>query len=140
MATIKHRIFIKSTRKKVFKAITTREGLMSWWTSDVQVSEDGQSLTFGFMDHTVVFHMETKDVVPNAYLVWHCAGTLEEWTHTRLIFEISEAKDGRIQLDFTHTGWGSDKKDFRQCCTDWGHLMYYLKDYAEGRNDTPFMS
>lgn len=124
----------------VFKAITTREGLMSWWTSDVQVSDDGQNYTFGFMDHAVIFNMETKEVVPNAYLVWHCTGVFEEWTHTRLIFEISEAKDGRIQLDFTHTGWGSDKKDFRQCCTDWGHLMYYLKDYAEGRNDTPFMS
>lgn len=139
MATIKHRVHFMSSPDKVFQAITTKAGLESWWTSDVEITEDGKGYTFGFNNHSVLIKMRLDQKVNDQFIEWKCQGEPEEWIDTRVRFEISELDNGRVQLDFTHSNWQSDKKDFPKCNTDWGHLMYYLKDYVEGRNNKAFM-
>ncbi len=35
MAEIHHRIGIKASAERIYQALTTNEGLASWWTNDV---------------------------------------------------------------------------------------------------------
>jgi len=139
MADLKHRVEIKSSAEKVFQAITTKKGLESWWTSDVEIDDVKKEYTFGFGRHSIFIIMKVEKEVPGEYVGWKCYGELEEWMDTRLIFEILDGKAGVIELNFTHANWKSTDGSFSKCNTDWGHLMYYLKDYTEGRNHSALM-
>ena len=140
MADLKHRIIINSTPKKVFKAITTEKGLKSWWTSDVKLDEDEKKYTFGFNNHRVLFKMIITKEIQNEYIEWRCTGEIEEWQNTRLIFEIYKNDSNTTELKFTHADWIKIDDTFSKCNTDWGHLMYFLKNSAEGKNDRAFMN
>jgi uncharacterized protein YndB with AHSA1/START domain len=49
MVDILHRIGVKSSLEAVYKALTTREGLAAWWTSNTQgESKAGGVLQFRF--------------------------------------------------------------------------------------------
>lgn len=139
MAQISHYIEINSSAESVFRAITTKKGLESWWTSDVQMLEDPKSYIFGFGNHTIFLKMESVLEQPNTKVHWHCIGELEEWTNTEVKFEISASEKYGTAVRFSHSGWKSTQRAFAKCNTDWGHLMYYLKDFVEGKNATPLM-
>lgn len=47
MAEINPRIFIMAPAHILFKALSTRDGLTSWWTSDVTAIQDGKAWVFG---------------------------------------------------------------------------------------------
>lgn len=140
MADLKHRIFINSKPEKVFNAITTEEGLKGWWTSDVKVNVEKKMYIFGFNNHSILFKMNTTKEIQNEYVEWRCTGEIEEWKNTRLIFEIFQNDSNSTELKFTHADWDKTDDIFSKCNTDWGHLMYYLKDLAEGKNGSAFMS
>ncbi|QED37358.1 SRPBCC domain-containing protein [Antarcticibacterium arcticum] len=140
MANLNHSIIINSKPEKVFKAITTEQGLKSWWTHDVKVDEVEKKYTFGFNNHRILFNMISLKEIQNEYVEWRCTGEIEEWKNTRLIFEISKIDPNSTLLRFTHADWTKIDDLFSKCNTDWGHLMYFLKEFAEGKNERPFMS
>ena len=135
MADILHRLEIDAKPEKVYSAITSKEGLKSWWTVDVEgESQKGSVLVFGFYNHTVVFRMHIDELVPNKVIRWTCIGDIAEWKGTRLLWELEQKNNTDNQmttLSFSHTGWNSVEGDYRMCNTTWGHLMILLKDYAE---------
>ncbi|MGD2083469.1 MAG: SRPBCC domain-containing protein [Chromatiales bacterium] len=140
MAEIVHQIGIDGTDRAVYHALTTSEGLACWWTDDVQAeAREGSVATFGFSGHSVVFRMEVSELVPGRRVRWHCLGDFDEWTGTDLAFDIEEAVEGGVVLCFTHAGWATTEGAYRHCNTDWGRLMYSLKDHIEGRGQGPFM-
>jgi len=75
-------------------------------------------------------------LTPGKQVVWACLGDHDEWTGTRLTWDISR-KDGATLLRFTHGNWRSTSGIFATCNTTWGELMYRLKNYVEGRNPGP---
>lgn len=140
MNDIMHWIATSASPDEVFDAITTEEGLASWWTADVEARpEEGSTAVVGFNDRAVVFRMEVTDLVRPELVRWSCEGDFDEWTGTTLEFRIDPAGEGGSEVTFTHAGWKRVDGYFRQCNTDWGRLMYYLKDYLEGRGDGPMM-
>lgn len=141
MLEILHQIRINGAAEAVYNAITTQKGLASWWTSDVQATpEESTVAIFGFNNRAVIFRMRVEKLVPHQLVVWSCDGGVEEWTGTKLRFEILPAGSGKLVLKFTHAGWRSTDGAFALCNTDWGRLMYYLKDAIEGRGAGPMMS
>jgi len=140
MAEILHQIAITAPARKVFEALTTAAGLAGWWTPDVKAeARRGSIAEFGFNGHRVVFRMRVDTLETDRRVAWTCEGDVDEWKGTRLQFELDD-EGGHTTLRFSHTGWRSTDGIFRICNTDWGRLMYSLKDYAEGRDATPFMS
>lgn len=140
MTDIMHWISIDAPPQRVFDAVTTANGLSSWWTSDVEPADaEGDVAVFGFNDRSVVFRMRIDEMAEPQRVRWTCVGDFPEWEGTRIEFRIEEREDGRSGLTFTHAGWESTEGFFRQCNTDWGRLMYYLKCYLEGRGDGPMM-
>lgn len=140
MSDILHWIRLDAPPERVFEAVTTEEGLSSWWTHDVEAEPvEGSTAIFGFKDRSVVFRMRVEELRPPELVRWTCQGDFDEWRGTQLEFRIKPRDDGGCELTFTHAGWESTHGAFRQCNTDWGRLMYHLKDYVEGRSDTPMM-
>jgi len=140
MPDILHWISVEAPPQRVFEAVTTESGLGSWWTADVEAEpEEGSVAVFGFNDRAVVFRMRIDELRPPELVRWTCLGDFPEWEGTRLEFRIEPADDGGSVVTFTHAGWDTTEEAFRQCNTDWGRLMYYLKDHVEGRGDGPMM-
>lgn len=140
MAEILHQVTLAASAEQVFDALTTRDGLAGWWTADVRGEcAEGGTLEFGFDDHRVVFRMRVDELAPRERVAWTCLGEVDEWTGTRVQFELEE-RDGHTTLRFTHAGWASTEGAFRVCNTDWGRLMHSLKDHVEGRDNNPLMA
>ena len=53
-----HRICIAAPAEKIYRVITTEEGLKGCWTTDVKMdTHPGGEAVFGFENHSVVFQM-----------------------------------------------------------------------------------
>ncbi len=137
MAEMHHEIQIDAPPEKVYEAITTQNGLRSWWTGDsVAEPRVGSIAEFGFYNRMIVFRMRIEELTPGKRAVWACLGDHDEWKGTRLTWEIS-GKDGKTFLHFTHGNWRSTSSFFASCNSTWGELMYRLKNYTEGRAPGP---
>ena len=140
MPDILHRITVNASSDKVYESITTQKGLSRWWTADVCAEpKEGSIAEFGFQNHSVVFRMRIEKLDAPRSVQWTCVGDLEEWEGTKIVFYLTEIADKRTLLDFIHCGWRSIKGAYPMCNTDWGRLMYYLKDYVEERGNGPMM-
>ncbi len=138
-----HHIQINGQPESIYRAITTADGIKKWWTTDVAMDEKvGGRAVFGFGSHSTFFEMEIERLNRYTSVHWACmGGNAEEWIGTSQIFKISPpAKDGMVDLKFSHTGWKSDQGHLYLCNTTWGYLMVNLKLYIEGGISQPYFT
>ncbi len=138
MATMYHQIKIRAPSEAVYEALTTQDGLRSWWTDDAVAEQRTRSIVeLGFSDRTTVFRMRVDKLMWGKRIVWTCLGDVEAWKDTRLTWELKH-KDEMTVVRFAHDRWKSATGMFATCNTTWGVLMYRLRDYVEGRSPGPF--
>jgi len=140
MLNIVHRIGISNTTlKEVYNAIATREGIASWWTTEVHgTSEVGKVLEFRFGQGGP--HFEVLKLVPMKMVEWKCVSGPPEWMDTHIEFNISK-QDDEIVLLFKHSGWKIEDEFMYHCSTQWGYFLITLKDKLAGiRKAKPFGS
>ena len=64
MAEINHRVGIKASPEKIYKALTTNNGLAQWWTNDISgTGEVGSIIEFRFNGGGPDF--DISELVPN---------------------------------------------------------------------------
>lgn len=137
MAEMDHAIEIDAPPAQVYEALATTEGLRGWWTADSRADPNvGGAAEFGFDSRGTVFRMRIEELKPSARVVWACLGEPDEWTGTRLVWELAP-EEGGTALRFTHAGWRSPTPYFASCNSMWGSLMFRLKDYVEGKRPGP---
>ena len=137
-----HRIGIAAPAEKIYRALTTEEGIQAWWTTDVKLdTHAGGKAVFGFFDHSTFFQMRIEQLTPPALVRWQCdGGSSPDWVGTTLEF-ILESRDGgndEVLLKFCHGGWIRGGDHCYHCNTTWGHLLVSLKDYAERGVKNPY--
>ena len=136
MADILHRIAINAPPEKIVSAVSTNEGIRSWWTDDCEVAPRvGAVDVFRFHGGAVEFQFRVDELGPER-IAWTClpgANTPPEWPSTRVTFDLRKGANGATTLDFAHRGWASAQGELPQCNTVWGELMHRLKDTAEGK-------
>jgi uncharacterized protein YndB with AHSA1/START domain len=135
MAEIRHNVVIKATIDKIYDAVTTQQGLESWWAKQsIAKPEAGfvNVFTFGKFRN----EMEVTELVINKRVEWKCINSIDEWIGTNISFDLEE-KDGRTILRFTHSGWRAVTDTFAGCNYDWGRFMTSLKSFCETGNGTP---
>ena len=135
MPEIRHNVVIKTTPEKVYEAITTQEGLASWWAKQTIAKPEVEFVnifTFG------TFRNEMKITIlnPNKKVEWKCINSIKEWIDTNILFDLEE-KEGHTLLRFTHSGWRAVTDTFAGCNYDWGRFMTSLKLFCETGTGTP---
>ncbi len=139
MADMLHEVHIAASPDKVFQAITTEEGLKSWWTADTEAEpREGSIATFGFYERSTVFKMHVDRLDPGKRVVWTCQDGPAEWKGTHVRFELAPHPDGGTVVRFTHGDWRTTNGMFALCNTTWGALLVRLQAYAEGESPGPF--
>jgi hypothetical protein len=121
-------IEVKKSSQEVFNAIND---VTKWWSKDFE----GKStkLNDEFIIHHPNQHYSKQkliEVVPGKKVVWLVTESKldwikndkEEWTNTKMIFEIS-AKNDMIVLHFTHDGLVSEKECYGMCEKGWDMII-----------------
>jgi uncharacterized protein YndB with AHSA1/START domain len=137
-----HRIGIAGLAEKIYRAITTEDGVKGWWTTDVKMDvQAGGKAVFGFENHTVVFQMCTEQLSPPSLVRWKCEeSSSPDWIGTTQEFQLEPQPDGQVPVKFCHAGWKSGGDHCYYCNTTWGHLLVTLKDFAEGGAANPYFT
>ena len=141
MADILHRIGIKAPLSKVYQAVSTIEGLASWWTEETKGDAGkGGKITFTFTSPSgeIVGEMVmevTKLAAPHT-VAWICLDGPPDWIGTKFTFELSE-QDGQTILIFGHRDWAEATESLAHCSMKWAVFLLSLKDYVQTGKGRP---
>ena len=141
MVDIIHRVGIKAPVSKVYDALSTVEGIASWWTRDTAgVSKPGGNIDVRFRssDGKDVggMTMEVMALEPDKKIHWRFKAGPEEWIGTDAIFNLFQDGDYTI-VQFGHRNWREEVEFTAHCSTKWATFMLSLKDLVETGNGRP---
>jgi uncharacterized protein YndB with AHSA1/START domain len=130
MVDILHRVGATAAPEKVYDALTTRDGLTAWWTTDTTGDAAvGGTIQFRFGD-TGGFDMKVLDQRPNERVEWEVTDGPAEWVGTHVSFDLKREADFTIIL-FKHEGWREPVEFMSHCSTKWATFLMSLKQLVE---------
>jgi uncharacterized protein YndB with AHSA1/START domain len=137
MADILHRVGVKSSSSSdVYQALSTRDGLAAWWTTNTQGEcQVGGILQFRF--DAGGFDMKVLELVPSKRVVWCVVAGPEEWIGTTIQWDLKREGEYTIIL-FKQEGWKEPVEFMHHCSTKWGSFLMSLKSLIETGKGAPF--
>ena len=141
MVDIIHRIGIKSSVAKVYKALSTIDGLAHWWTNDVEGDEKiGGKIEFTFRsktgDEIGKMIMEVQKLNDQKEVQWRCIDGPAEWIGTDITFQLSQ-QDDQIIIIFGHRNWREAVEFTAHCSMKWAVFLLSLREYVETGKGKP---
>jgi len=137
MPEILHRVGIKSSLADAYRALTAREALSAWWTTETRgESSVGGVLHFQFGE-TGFFDMKVLELDPEKRVLWLVVDGPEEWIGTKVSWDLKREGDFTIVL-FKHLGWKEPVEFMHHCSTKWGAFLMSLKSLVETGKGAPF--
>jgi len=135
-------ILVNQTPKEVFNAINNVRG---WWQGEIEGSTDKLNDEFAY--RMKEFHFSKQkliEIIPDKKIVWQVTESQlnfikdkNEWTGTKIIFDISEINN-KTQLRFTHHGLVPDIECYDACSNVWSQLiqqsLFSLITVGKGKN------
>jgi uncharacterized protein YndB with AHSA1/START domain len=136
MAKTSHKITINAPKSRVFDALSTKDGLKGWYTSQVE-GEVGQGkiVVLGFRDE-VPFRWRVVEMTSPTRIQWECVEGPGAAAATRVDFRLSD-RDGGTTVECDHHGFDETDKALKSCNTRWGILLGRLRDFAETAKPVP---
>jgi uncharacterized protein YndB with AHSA1/START domain len=131
MPDILHRVGVNATPKKVYRALSTIDGLSHWWTTATKGNpKKGGLIDFGFCAMRVV---ESR---PGELVHWKCVRGPEGWVNTEVTFRL-KVRSGQTFVLFTHAHWKKPVEFMYHCSTKWATFLLSLKDWLERDEGRP---
>ena len=136
MYQIIHRVGIAASPGEVYKALTTDEGLSTWWASDTSgAGEVGSIIQFRFNGEGPDF--EVIELVTDSIVHWRHSGNMPEaWMGTEVSFRLQADEDQTYVL-FLHENWKQSSDFMGHCSTKWAVFMLSLKQALETGKGQP---
>ena len=140
-AALMHSVTIEGDAERIYQAISTGEGLASFWTRDSQAEPRvGSIAKFGFGGP--VLEMKVEELRPGKLVRWSAHAGFPGWENTTVSWEIAAAKDGGQELRFSHEGWPAElpQAELASVNYTWGQVVGRLKKYAETGKPDPYFA
>ena len=137
MVDILHKVGVRTdSPQSVYEALTTIDGLSSWWTNETDGDGDqGGVVRFRFGDKGG-FDMEVLEAVPAKRVRWRVADGPEEWIDTTVTFDLEQDGD-HTKVLFAHRDWREPVEFMHHCSTKWGSYLLSLKALVETGSGAP---
>ncbi len=125
---------------EVLRAVTTTEGVRSWWSTEVDgpTGEAGQQFRVSFPDvpQPFEFAVERDD---DRTVGWRTLAFPPWWADTTIRWQIGERDDGPgTRLQFTHEGFDPANPVIPIITPAWAQIIQRLQAHAETGRPTPF--
>ncbi|CDZ77270.1 hypothetical protein BN59_01552 [Legionella massiliensis] len=131
MSTISHDRIINASCATVFKALTTAQGLRSWFTRQIQGSGQlGTDWILSFEDHPS-FDWKIVSIDNEKSVIWKCIEGPGHSQGTEARFQLKASSNSQCTLTISHQGWNKDDPKFARCVDIWRTLMQHLQVYCE---------
>ena len=131
MPDILHRVGINATPARVYRALSTIDGLAHWWVTTTKgKSSRGGTIDFGFCRMKVI---ESK---PGKVVKWNCVKGPKDWIGTQVTFQLKPRK-GQTFVLFKHAGWKTPVEFMHHCSTKWAVFLLSLRDWVEREEGRP---
>lgn len=143
MKTIHHLVEIDAPAAEVHAALTSAEGLSSWWTSvgvDAPAPPSvGDVVTLRFVEGRFNPEMTITELVPGKLLSWRCSGGHDPWADNDFRFEISDDGEKQSRLRFwQHYATELDDDAYGTYNYNWGYYLDSLRLHCESGEGKPF--
>lgn len=137
MFAISHRVGIEALPERIYKALTTDEGLKQWWTNDITGAGGvGSVIKFRFNGGGPDFIV--KELIVNKSVRWEHSGDVPEaWMGTEIYFQL-QIDDKQTFVLFTHSNWKESTDFMAHCSTKWAVFLISLKEAVETNQGRPF--
>jgi uncharacterized protein YndB with AHSA1/START domain len=137
MQSVIHTFHINKSQEEVYQALTTIDGLSSWWTTDTIGSTAlGDSIYFTFGGFAT-FEFQVALLDPGKLVSWKFLSGNPDWTNTYVTMVLS-AEEGKTKVEFVHDGFQEDYASFGNINFTWGGYLSSLRDYCETGKGQPF--
>ncbi len=132
MYDIRHRVGVYASPQEVLFAVSTCDGVSTWWSHDVRdVGDDQMAIHFGRPDPSAVMSVQCRALT----CLWTCLKGPAEWVDTTITFDLRSDGDETVVV-FTHAGWREPVEFMHHCSTRWGYFLMSLKSTLEGGPST----
>jgi len=128
MPDIHHLIRFGVPVDEVFAAISTEDGIRSWWTPDVRLdSEQGGSGEFRFYGGEKETRVRIDALDAPRQVAWTVVESFRpEWLGTTISFDLRPL-DAGSELRFAQRGYPHADENFALCTTGWGVYLGRLQ-------------
>jgi len=131
MSAITHEMVIKANCSTVYQALTSAQGLRSWFTTQVEGSgKPGSSWELKFTDEPS-FTWQIVSIKNDRSVNWKCLQGPGNSPGTEAEFNLKATSDNQCILTIGHRGWIKDDPKFERCIEIWRTLMKHLQQYCE---------
>lgn len=135
MMDILHRVGVAGSPDRVFEALTTVEGLSSWWTTDTS-GEGGIGGVLRFRFGAGGFDMKVLELEPGRHVLWEVVDGPAEWIGTHVNWEL-RYEDDQTTVLFSHQGWKEPVEFMHHCSTKWAIYLMSMKSLLETGTGAP---
>jgi uncharacterized protein YndB with AHSA1/START domain len=138
-APLMHSVTIDAKPEEIYEAISTGEGLASFWTGDSEAEPKvGSIARFGFGGPEL--EMKVEELQPDKLVRWSTYAGFPGWDGTTITWEIVPSPSGGQEVRFSHEGWPTEmaQADLASVNYTWGRIAGRLKKYAETGKPAPF--
>ena len=136
MASITQHIRVHAAPEIVFKALSTKEGLESWFTADItgEVRQGGTAALY--FPKNEVFQWKFAELTPSR-VVWECLDGPGVAKGTTATFHLSPDGGGDTLVTCGHENWPEGHQALETCNSLWGVLLEHLRAYVESGKPAP---
>lgn len=151
MATIYHQVSIDAPIAKVYEAISTADGIGTWWDKQTPTQTDrGLVLEHNPGPEHGVVKLKVIELIPAKRIEWECISTHPQsspasaWTGTHFTFDLADGgesptagsstvPDRVTTLDFRQVGYDERSEFFGSNNFAWGQTLQNLKQVVESQ-------
>jgi uncharacterized protein YndB with AHSA1/START domain len=137
VADILHDLPINVSVGRVFDAVSTPQGLDSWWTMRASGSPRIGAEYGLFFGPEYDWRATVTQCVPAAAFELEMVRADADWLGTRVGFQLEDRK-GCTWVQFHHTGWPAANEHYRVSCNCWALYLRILRRHLEFGESVPY--
>jgi len=137
MPDIFHDFPIKAPIDRVFRAVSTPEGLDTWWTKrSAGTAQEGTEYELWFAPE-YDWRAKVTRCVPDSEFEVEMTTADSDWTGSKVGFRL-EPRDTFTWVRFHHTGWPTPNEHYRISNNCWAMYLRILRRSLEHGESVPY--
>lgn len=139
-------LVVAAPASKVYEALTTQQGIQSWWTTSSEVGTAvGEHITIRFGSTFKVMRIEALH--PATEVRWHVIDAhldvpglarTSEWVGTTIVFQLVPESGAATRLAMEHIGLTPKVECYGICSQRWAQFLESLQAYLETGKGSPY--
>jgi uncharacterized protein YndB with AHSA1/START domain len=127
---------IHASPERVYQALTTADGIRSWWTREANVRVGGTAEA-GHFEHRIVTRIRLDELQPPVRIRWKTISSAAPgWNGTTVTFDL-RAEGSCTFLSLVHSGFTDDGEIYTSTTAMWARYLLGLHRYVEAGEGRP---